>query len=56
MRLLALLVGTSASETATDAEAQRRKMEGGGGVFRVPCQVGEIPRKSALLPWVLNIS
>lgn len=54
MCLLALLVGTSASETATDAEAQRRKMEGGGGVC--PCQVGEIPRKSALLPWVLNIS
>lgn len=56
MCLLALLIGTSASETATDAEAQRRKMEGGGGVCRAPCQVGEIPRRSALLPRVLNIS
>lgn len=56
MCLLALLVGTSASEMATDAEAQRRKMEGGDGVFRAPCQVGEIPCKSALLSWVLNIS
>lgn len=54
MCLLALLVGTSASEKATDAEAQ----EDGGRWrgFRTPCQVGEIPRKSALLPWVLNIS
>lgn len=28
--LLPLLIGTSASQTATDAEAQREKTEGGG--------------------------
>lgn len=32
IRLLALLIGTSASETATDAEAQRKKTEGDGGI------------------------
>lgn len=43
MCLLALLVGTSASETATDAEAQRRKVEGGGGFFARPASLGRFP-------------
>lgn len=30
--LLAPLIGTSASETTTDAEAQRKKTEGDGGI------------------------